>query len=97
MFDWLTDVWNSIIEVFNLVCGTIEDLIITIDGVEFLESNAIFQFWGATRYVLGEPLYLLLAASITVGAGFIVYKLTVQIFDIVKSLIPGLAGKINFK
>jgi hypothetical protein len=97
MLDWITDIWTTVTEVFTTVCSTIDDLIVKIDGVTFSENDAIFQFWGAVRYVLGEPLYWLLVSSITIGAGFMIYKLTVQVFEIIKSLIPGLSGKLNFR
>ncbi|HHX11307.1 MAG TPA: hypothetical protein GX731_00670 [Clostridiales bacterium] len=97
MFNWLGDIFTTIIEVFNLTCEKIEELITIIDGVEFSTAMPIFAFQGAVRYVLGEPLYAVVSLSITIGALFFIYKLTCVVFDLIISLIPGMKGKVQFK
>ncbi len=97
MIDWITDIWNMVTEVFQLVCTNIDELIDLIDAVDFTTAAPIFHFWGATRYVLGGPLYTIAISSITIGASLMIYKFTIQVIDIVKSLIPGLAGKLHFR
>lgn len=96
MITWVTDVWQLVTEVFQLICTSVQDLITMIDDVSFSTANPIFQYWGNARWVMGEPIYIVLTATITLGALMMIYRLTVIVFDIIKSLIPGMGSKINF-
>ena len=97
MTDFLTDIYNRILEIVNTVGGTMDSLVTLLDDVQFNESSTVTKAMGMVRYFTESPLYLMITTLIQIGIGFILFKLIKIVVNTISSLIPGLKGRIKIE
>lgn len=84
--------WTKFSDIFYLVYTYLENLVVTLDSVDFTADSLVYDFFGAIHYVLGDGMYSILCIVLTVGASFLLYKLFKKAFNLIISLIPGIKG-----
>lgn len=97
MLGWILDIISEMISIFNTVTSSLEDLVDQIDAVTFDETNVLYQFLGMVRYVVGDPIYILISVLLSTGLLLIIYRLTLIVVQVVSNLIPGMKGRITVR
>lgn len=97
MIDFLTDIYNKIMEIVNATGSTLDTLVTQLDGVQFNESSTVTKTMGLVRYFVETPLYLMFTTLIQIGAGFIIFKLIKIVVNTISNVIPGLKGRIRIE
>lgn len=94
VLNWFSQALSDVQTAFTLTGENMQNLITTLDEVQFSESYAT-RILGLVHYLAGDPLYLLFCTSVWVGGALVLYLFIRNLFNLVVGMIPGLKGRIK--
>lgn len=94
MFSWINDIFDKVKEIIDAAGDALLGLVDRLNSVTFESGGTINTLIGTFRYLIGDPLYLLVYTLMMIGAGFILYILIRNLISSIASLIPKLKNKL---
>lgn len=94
MFDWLNTIFNKVDDTIQAAGDALVGLVGRLNNVTFESNSTLSMLLGTFRYLVGDPLYLLVYAMFMIGAGLILYILFKNLISSIASLIPKLKNKL---
>ena len=94
---WIEEIWVQINNIIQAVGDSLNDLVEIIDGVQFDETNVIYQFLGMVHYIIDDVIYTMISVMLSLGVLLMLYRLIILVISIITNLIPGLKGKITIR
>ena len=90
----LKDTLLSLLTLIENVINSGENIIDILDDVTFDSTSQIYQFFSTFRYLLGDPMYLVLTSILILGVSFLLFKLMKQGVNMILSFIPGFSIRL---
>lgn len=97
MIEFIGNIKNKLLELGEVLVNIVssgDKVIEVMDGVTFDGTTQIYQFFSTFRYVLGDPLYLVLTSILVFGVSFMLFKLMKKGINGLLSFIPGFNIKL---
>lgn len=79
----------ALIEVLLNIIGAGDNIIEILDGITFDGTSQIYQFFSTFRYILGDPMYLVLTSMLILGVSLLLFKMLKIGTNAILSFIPG--------
>lgn len=91
---WIDDVFVKVHDAIQAAGDALVGLVGRLNAVTFEGNSTINLILGTFRYLVGDPLYLLVYSMFMIGAGLILYILIRNLISSIASLLPKLKNKL---
>lgn len=90
----IKDKFLSLIDVLLNIVSSGDNIVEILDDVTFDGTSQIYQFFSTFRYVLGDPMYLVLTTLLILGVSLLLFKMLKIGTNAILSFIPGFNIKL---
>ena len=97
MLEFINGFKDKVLELIDILSNIIssgDNIVEILNGVTFDGTTKIYQFFSTFRYVLGDPLYLVLTSILILGVSLLLFKILKIGTNAVLSFIPGFNIKL---
>lgn len=97
MIEFIEKIKDKLLELIEVLVNIVssgDEVIEVLDNVTFDGTTQIYQFFSTFRYVVGDPLYLVLTSILVFGVSFMLFKLMKKGINGLLSFIPAFNIKL---